>query len=106
MQCVPVNETRPSRSTPILDDKCANIFCTADSTCVDGKCVPLDIPQNDPCATMFCGPNTRCENVQVNCIQAPCPSSGRCVPLNDTVDPNQPILSKLKSFVKELKIIK
>uniref|UniRef100_A0A914R915 Uncharacterized protein n=1 Tax=Panagrolaimus davidi TaxID=227884 RepID=A0A914R915_9BILA len=90
-ECVPINETRPSRSTPILD-KCAAILCTADSTCVDGKCVK--IPQQNPCATMRCGPNTRCEKVQVMCKKAPCPPQGRCVPINETTeDPTVPLLT-------------
>jgi hypothetical protein len=92
-ECVPLNETRPSRSTPILD-KCAAILCTADSTCVDGKCVKIDSPQQDPCATMRCGPNTRCEKVQVMCKRAPCPPQGRCVPINETTeDPTVPLLT-------------
>lgn len=41
-QCVPINgNPRPTRDVPVLNG-CENIFCTADSTCQNGKCVPLE----------------------------------------------------------------
>lgn len=45
---------------------------------------------------MRCAPDTRCERIQVNCIRAPCPASGRCVPINETEPPR---LSKLFLFL-------
>jgi hypothetical protein len=81
-ECVPINKTGP-----IIVDKCANIFCTADSTCIDGKCVPIDGPRPtvNPCAAMLCPTDAPCKVIQVECKKAPCPPpQGQCVPINNT----------------------
>jgi hypothetical protein len=37
-------------------------------------------PTTSPCAAVLCGPGTHCEAHEVQCVRAPCPPVGTCVP--------------------------